>query len=53
MTCFSIKGIAGYADGTITSEEWETFANLMAASVVANILSDANMFQDWPHYNGK
>ena len=45
-----VKGIKGYADGSqSSSDEWGTFASVMAASVVANILSDAVIFEDWPH----
>lgn len=45
-----IKGISGYADGTTTSEGWEKFASVMAASIVANILRDSSVFQEWRHY---
>jgi len=47
-----VKGIKDYADGSQSSnDEWGTFASVMAASVVANILSDAVIFEDWPHYD--
>ena len=47
-----VKGIKDYADGSQSSnDEWGTFASVMAASVVANILSYAIIFEDWPHYN--
>ena len=48
-----VKGISGYADGTggIT-DEWKTFASVMAASVVENMLSDSAVFQSWPHFEG-
>ena len=47
-----VKGIKDYVDGSQSSnDEWGTFASVMAASVVANILSDAVIFEDWPHYN--
>ena len=47
-----VKGIKDYADGRRSSSvEWGTFASVMAASVVANILCDAVIFKDWPHYN--
>ena len=47
-----VKGIKDYADGSQSSSvEWGTFASVMAASVVSNILSDAVIFEDWPHYN--
>ncbi|KAL9978768.1 hypothetical protein ACROYT_G016323 [Oculina patagonica] len=46
-----VKGIADYADGTENvSENWSHFASAMAASVVANILSDHVVFHQWPHY---
>ena len=47
-----VKGIKDYADGSRSSSvEWGTFASVMAASVVANILRDAVIFEDWPHYD--
>ena len=47
-----VKGIKDYADGSQSSyDEWRTFASVMAASVVANILSDDVIFKDWPHCN--
>ena len=47
-----VKGIKDYTDGSQSSnDEWRTFASVMAASVVANILSDAVIFKDWPHCN--
>ena len=47
-----VKGIKDYADASqSSSDEWGTFASVMAASVVANILSDAIIFEDWPHYD--
>ena len=47
-----VKGIKDYADGSqSSSDEWGTFASVMAVSVVANILSDGLIFEDWPHYN--
>lgn len=45
-----IKGISRYADCNEASDDWLTFANAMAASVVNNILSDPFVFEDWPHY---
>ena len=48
-----VKGIADYADSTdSTSENWSPFASVMAASVVANILSDPVVFRGWSHYKG-
>ena len=47
------KGIADFADGNKSSTaSWEPFASVMAASVVFNFLSDANVFREWPHYQG-
>ena len=48
-----IKGIKDYADGSqVSRDEWAVFASVMAASVVANILSDPVVFQEWPNYQG-
>ena len=48
-----MKGIADYADGTESiSKNWSPFASVMAASVVAKILNDPIVFQEWPHYKG-
>ncbi len=47
-----IKGIKDYADGRqSSSDEWGVFASVMAASVVANILSDPVVYEEWSHYN--
>ena len=47
-----MKGIKDYANTSqSSSDEWGVFASIMAASVVANILSDPVLFQEWPHYN--
>lgn len=47
------KAIADFADGKgSTTTPWEPFASVMAASVVFNFLSDANVFREWPHYQG-
>ncbi|XP_078366405.1 NLR family CARD domain-containing protein 4-like isoform X1 [Oculina patagonica] len=49
-----VKGITDYADGTeCVSENWSPFASVMAASVVANILSDPVVFRRWRHYEDK
>ena len=45
-----IKGISRYADCNDASDDWLTFANAMAASVVSNILSDPFVFEHWPRY---
>ncbi|XP_078366722.1 NLR family CARD domain-containing protein 4-like isoform X1 [Oculina patagonica] len=48
-----VKGIKDYADGSQpSSDEWGRFASVMAASVVANILSDPVVFEEWPNYQG-
>ena len=48
-----VKGISGYADGTESKENWQTFASVTAASLVFSILKECNIFEDWLHYNGK
>ena len=48
-----VKGISGYADGAKEKENWQTFASVTAASLVANILYQSSIFEDWPHYKGK
>lgn len=50
-----VKGIKDYADDSrsLTADNWGVFASVMAASVVANILSDAAVFEEWPNYRGK
>ena len=48
-----VKGISGYADGAKEKENWQTFASVTAASLVANILNQSSIFEDWPHYKGK
>ncbi|XP_067054319.1 death domain-containing ATP nucleosidase-like isoform X2 [Acropora muricata] len=46
-----IKGVSNYAgDNKSASDPWRPFSSLMAASLVAHILSNANVFQKWPHY---
>ena len=47
-----VKGIKDFADDSQhSSYEWGRFASVMAASVVANILSDPVVFEEWFHYN--
>ena len=47
-----VKGIKDFADETqSSSKKWKEIACVMAASVVANILNDPVIFQDWPHFN--
>ena len=49
-----VKGIADYADGSqVPSENWCSCASVMAASLVAHILSEPCVFYSWPHYQGK
>ncbi|XP_044171055.1 LOW QUALITY PROTEIN: 5'-methylthioadenosine/S-adenosylhomocysteine nucleosidase-like, partial [Acropora millepora] len=46
-----IKGVSDFAgDNKSASDHWRRFSSLMAASLVAHILSNANVFQKWPHY---
>ena len=54
IECLIVKGIADYADGSqLPSECWSASASVMAASLVANILSEPCVFYSWPHYQGK
>ncbi|PFX13495.1 Protein NLRC5 [Stylophora pistillata] len=47
-----VKGIKNFVDDRKSSSKtWKQIACVMAASVVANILSDPIIFQDWPHFN--
>ena len=49
-----VKGIADYADGSqLASEKWSSCASVMAASLVAHILSEPCVFHSWPHYQGQ
>ena len=49
-----VKGIADYADGSqLPSESWSSCASVMAASLVAHILSEPSVFHSWPHYQSK
>ncbi len=48
-----MKGISDYADGTKDDTvAWKTYASVMAASVVAHVLSNPLNFKNWPHYGG-
>ena len=48
-----VKGIADYADGSqLASESWSSCASVMAASLVAHMLSEPRVFHSWPHYQG-
>ena len=47
-----VKGVAGYGNVSQSSgDDWMSFGSIMAASLVANILRDADIFQDWSHYD--
>jgi len=46
-----VKGIADFAD-ELASGSWSTFASVMAASLVAHILSEPYVFRSWPHHQG-
>ena len=46
-----VKGVSQFAD-TSTHESWKTFACVMAASLVSNILCDSCVFEQWPHFEG-
>ncbi|XP_068733952.1 NLR family CARD domain-containing protein 4-like isoform X3 [Montipora capricornis] len=47
-----VKGVASYVNQTqLSRSEWMSFASTMAASVVANMLNDPVVFQEWPHCN--
>ena len=49
-----IKGVSDHADGRKSkSDSWKPFASLMAASLTAHILSNATVFQNWPHYESE
>ena len=46
-----VKGIKNYAGSSqLAKDEWRVFASVMAASVVANILSNPVVFKEWPNY---
>ncbi|XP_068733206.1 NLR family CARD domain-containing protein 4-like isoform X2 [Montipora capricornis] len=47
-----VKGVASFVNQTqLSRSEWMSFASTMAASVVANMLNDPVVFQEWPHCN--
>ena len=53
MEWFVVKGVCDFAPGVATTNNsWKTFACVMAASVVSNILSNSFVFEDWPQYGG-
>ena len=48
-----VTGISHFSDDSNTSDEsWKSFASVMAASVVSNMLNDPVVFKEWPHYEG-
>ncbi|XP_068753915.1 protein NLRC3-like isoform X2 [Montipora capricornis] len=47
-----VKGVAHFVNQThLPRSEWMSFASTMAASVVAKMLNDPVVFQEWPHCN--
>ena len=47
-----VKGVASYFhQSQSATSEWMSFASAMAASLVAKMLNDPVVFQEWPHYN--
>ncbi|PFX14629.1 Protein NLRC5 [Stylophora pistillata] len=51
MEWLVVKGVCDFARGSrSTNHSWKTFACVMAASVVSNMLSNSLVFGDWPHY---
>ena len=48
-----VKGISHFSDDSNTPDEsWKSFASIMAASLVSNMLNDPVVFKEWPHYEG-
>ncbi|CAH3192372.1 unnamed protein product, partial [Porites evermanni] len=46
-----VKGISHFSDDSNNpNESWKSFASIMAASLVSNMLSDPVVFKEWPHY---
>ena len=46
-----IKGVSDFADGRKSdTDPWRPFASVMAASVMAHILSDPTVFKNWENY---
>ena len=46
-----VKGISHFSvDSNTPDESWKSFASIMAASVVSNMLIDPVVFKEWPHY---
>ncbi|XP_068749805.1 NLR family CARD domain-containing protein 3-like isoform X3 [Montipora capricornis] len=47
-----VKGVARFVNETqLSRSEWMSFASTMAAFVVAKMLNDPVVFQEWPHCN--
>ena len=52
MEWLIVKGVASDRDlSQSVSDDWKYFASAMAASLVANILSNPIVFKEWPHHN--
>ena len=52
MEWLIVKGVASDRDlSQPVSDDWKYFASTMAASLVANILSNPIVFKEWPHHN--
>ena len=48
-----VRGISHFSNDSNTPDEsWKSFASIMAASLVSNILNDSDVFKEWPHYEG-
>ena len=48
-----VKGISHFSNDSNTPDEsWKSFASIMAASLVSNMLNDPVVFNEWPHYEG-
>jgi len=48
-----VKGISHFSDDSNNpNESWKSFASIMAASLVSNMLNDPVVFKEWPHYEG-
>ena len=52
IECMIVKGVASYFhQRKSATSEWMSFASTMAASMVAKMLNDPNVFLEWPHYD--
>ena len=46
-----VKGISHFANGNNPAEKsWESYACIMAASLLSNMLKNSFVFEKWPHY---